>query len=190
MLCDWDREREQIQSRLRQISRECASSSSNYQTLSIVSPPHATLQETKCKITLLHADADNYIRKTKTRDMPLFFLLRQDLICDDYIEYTEAAVWLGRKVSSQQKREVCGCQHGFDYTERKFWARGLYQPHLIFISSFGCFVCNFSCILIWTSIKYLFFSPPFLKVMFIHKLFGLANTAHTTYHILINIKGK
>lgn len=68
--------------------------------------------------------------------MPLFFLLRQDLICDDYIEYTEAAVWLGRKVSSQQKREVCGCQHGFDYTfsQRESFEPRAYINHILYLS--------------------------------------------------------
>lgn len=63
MLRDWDREREQMQKRLRGRSTKWESSSSNYQTLSIVSLPRATLQGTKCKITLLRADVDNCIRK-------------------------------------------------------------------------------------------------------------------------------
>lgn len=105
MLCDWDRQREQMQKRLRGWLRKWESSQSNYQTLSIVSLPRATLQGTKCKITLLRADVDNCIRKdSKISDTLLFFRNRPHLICDDYIEYcwTSGMAWQGS--SSQQNQ--------------------------------------------------------------------------------------
>lgn len=148
MLCDWDREREQIQSRLRQISRDWESSSSNYQTLSIVSPPHAALHETNCKITLLHADVDNYMRKDWKQEMcGSFSCFARISFVMTILSMLMRRYGLAREVSSQQKREVCGRQHGFDHwlsATEKVLSPGLISATSYIYSSFGCFVFNFS----------------------------------------------
>lgn len=119
--------------------------------------------------------------------MLLFFLLHQDLICDDYIEYIEATVWLGRKVSSQQKREVCGRQHGFDYTfsQREGFEPRAYINHILYLSPFLGVFFVISVVSLFVPVSSTFSTPVLSQRLC---LFGLANTAHTTYHILINVK--
>lgn len=78
----------------------------------MISLPHTTLQGTKCKITLLQTDVDNYIRKEhKIREM-LLLLLWWHVICDDYIEHVEPELQyvLWKKVP-QRKNSTVHCHH-------------------------------------------------------------------------------